>query len=156
MLNKLLGTLLMWIIGAPIYLPWLLARLGIYKGWYLAPFLPPFSWRRWIQLWPASAVFVCYPLIALSPLSDHAVMTVWAGISVAGVVLAVVMVIWNPGWAKPAWQRRLEERYTHRQINKFLETWRHMDHDEWGRLIETEEGLEELVKRAQGEERFRP
>lgn len=148
-MNKLLGVCIMWLLGAPIYLPGLLSLLGVYKGWYLAPFIPPFSWRRSIHAWPASAVFVCYPIIALSPLSDDAVMKVWAGVGVAGVVFAVALMIWNPRWAKPAWQRRLEDRYSHDEIDRlFVPAWRKMNRREWGRLIDTEEGLEQLVQMA--------
>lgn len=151
-MNKLLGIVGMWLLGVPIYLPWLLARLGIYKRWYFAPFIPPFSWRRWIQLWPLSAVFVCAPFIALSPLSDDIFMKMWAGVGITGVVLAVVMVLWTPGWAKPTWQRRLEDRYSHEEISDFIRVWKQMDFREWGRLIETEEGLEQLVQRARGQQ----
>lgn len=154
-MERLAAAIVSWLIGAPIYMPWLLARLGFYKGWYLAPFIPPFSWRRWILVWPMSAFFVCMPFVGLLPLSPDDKLNVLATIGVIGFVFAILLILWNPRWAKPAWQRRLEERYTHRQINKFLDVWRHMDRSEWGRLIETEEGLEELVRRAQGEERFR-
>ncbi|MEA3396498.1 MAG: hypothetical protein U9R05_03455 [Chloroflexota bacterium] len=77
-------------------------------------------------------------------------MKVWASVSVAGIVLTVVLGTWNPRWLKPAWQRRLEDRYSRDQIETFIRVWRQMDRREWGRLIETEEGLEELVRRARG------
>jgi hypothetical protein len=148
MIDKLLAVFAMWLVGAPIYLPGVLNLLGIYKGWYLAPFIPPFSWRRSIHAWPASAVFVCFP-ITLLPLSDDAVMKILASVGVAGVVFAITLMIWNPRWAKPAWQRRLEDRYSRDEIDLlFMPAWRKMNRKEWGRLIETEEGLEQLVQMA--------
>jgi hypothetical protein len=139
----------MWLLGSPLYLPWLLARLGIYKSWYFAPFMLPFSWRGWIQLWPMSAFFIFTPCIALMPMSDDIAMKLIAFIGITGVVLAFVMALWNPRWAKPAWQRRLEDRYSYETINNFIEVWRQMDFAEWSQLVETEEGLEKLVKIAQ-------
>jgi hypothetical protein len=149
MTDKMMATLVAWLLGSPIYLPWLLARLGLYKSWYFAKFIPPFSWRGWIQLWPLSAVFVCMPFIALLPVNDDLFMTLWAGIGVGGIIFAIVLVIINPRWAKPAWQRRLEDRYSYEMINNFIEVWRQMDFAEWSQLVETEEGLEKLVKIAQ-------
>lgn len=151
MIDKLLAILIMWLIGAPIYLPGLLARLGIYKNWYLVPFMPPFAWRGIIYMWPFSAFFICYPFIALSPLSDAQVMRVWVGIGILGLIISVIIGLWQPRWAKPTWQRRLEDRYDYDEIKfVFIPAWRKMDRKEWGRLIETEEGLEELVSIARG------
>ena len=154
MFNKLLGIIIMWLLGAPIYLPWVLSQLGFYRGWYLVSFMPPFIGKWTIHLWPLSAVFVCYPFIALSPLNDDVVMKVWAGVSIAGFILTLVLGICNPRWAKPAWQRRLEDRYSRDEIAEFLRVWRQMDRREWGRLIETEKGLKQLVKMAGGQ--YRP
>jgi hypothetical protein len=156
MIDKFLAVCVVWLLGAPIYLPWLLSRLGFYKGWYLAPSMPPFVWRGSIHLWPLSAVFVCYPLIALSPLNDDAVMKVWAGVGIASFILTLVLGVCNPRWAKPAWQRRLEDRYSHDEIATFVRVWRQMNRKEWGRLIETEEGLKQLVERAGGQYRRGP
>ncbi len=107
--------------------------------------MPPFSWRGWIQLWPASAVFVCYPVIALSPLSDDVVMQLWAIVSLVGIALALIMTLWTPRWAKPAWQRRLEDRFSHEQISAFISVWRKMPFSQWSDMIETEEGMLELA-----------
>jgi hypothetical protein len=155
-MDKLLAVCVMWLLGAPIYLPGLLARWGVYKSWYLVPWMPPFAWRGIVYMWPFSAVFVCYPFIALSPLSDDAVMKVWAGIGIGGAIFAIILGLWRPRWAKPAWQRRLEDRYDHDEIATFVRVWRQMDRKEWGRLIETEEGLKQLVERAGGQYRRGP
>lgn len=149
-MQKVLAIVAMWILGAPIYLPWLLARLGLYKRWYFAPFMPPFSWRGWIQLWPISAFFVFTPCIALLPIGDDLFITVIAGIGISGVIIALVLVLWTPSWAKPTWQRRLEDRYSHEEISRFIQVWRGMDFKEWSRLIETEEGTKTLVRMARG------
>ena len=149
MMEKTLAVLLLWLMGAPIYLPGLLTRIGLYKNWYLVPFMPPFAWRGIVHMWPFSAFFVCYPFIALSPLNDDQVMQAWAGIGIVGLIASAILGLWQPAWAKPTWQRRLEERYDSDEIKfVFIPAWRKMDRKEWGRLIETEEGLAELVRRA--------
>jgi hypothetical protein len=148
-MNKLLVFFVAWLIGALIYLPGLLARLEIYKVWYFAPFIPPFSWKRSIYAWPASIGFIFLPFLLFSPLSDDAVMVVFAGLTFAGALLAVVLMVCSPRWAKPTWQRRLEDRYSPEEINTvFIPAWRKINRREWGRLIETEEGLEQLVQMA--------
>lgn len=156
MIERLLASFVVWLLGAPIYLPWALSRLGVYKRWYLAPFIPPFSWRGCIQVWPLGAVFICAPFVGLLPLSVDARMRVLAGVSVAGILLALIMVVRTPRWAKAVWQRRLEDRYNHKEINSFIHVWRQMDFKEWGQLIETEEGLKQLVEKAGGQYRREP
>ena len=145
MINKILATLAMWLLAVPIFLPWLLARLSVYKRWYFAPFIPPFSWRGWIQLWPLSAFFICIPFLALTPLSDDMFMKSIVVVGVLGVIGAFVIVVWTPGWAKPAWQRRLEDRFSHEQISAFISVWRKMPFSQWSDMIETEEGMLELA-----------
>ena len=144
-MDWVIGSLLLWLLSMPVILPWILAKIGTYKRWYFAPFMPPFSWRRWIQLWPASAVFVCAPFIGLLPIAIELRMKIWAAIAVVGVILAIVMVLWTPGWAKPAWQRRLEDRFSHEQISAFISVWRKMPFSQWSDMIETEEGMLELA-----------
>jgi hypothetical protein len=151
MMEKILAILLLWLMGAPVYLPGVLARLGIYKSWYLVPFMPPFAWRGIVHMWPFSAIFVCAPFMSLLPLNEDERLQVLVGISIAGAILAVIIGLWQPRWAKPTWQRRLEDRYDYDEIKfVFIPAWRKMDRKEWGRLIETEEGLEELVSIARG------
>ncbi len=150
-MEKILAIFLLWLMGAPIYLPGVLARIGVYKSWYLAPFMPPFSWRRSIHLWPISAIFVCAPFMSLLPLNEDERLQVLAGIGIASVILAIALVIWNPRWAKPLWQRRLEDRYEYDEIKFiFIPAWRQMNRKRWGKLIETDEGLETLVRIARG------
>jgi hypothetical protein len=139
------GSLLASLFGLPIYLPWVLARIGIYKRWYLAYSLPPLIWGRAIFMWPVSAVFVCAPFIGLIPVGSDEKGTIWAIVSVAGVILAVIMVIWTPSWAKPKWQRYLEDCYSRAEIRTFILVWREMDRRTWGELLDSEEGIEELV-----------
>lgn len=140
-----LGSIFSILVGAPIYLPWVLARSGIYKRWYFAPFIPPFSWRGWIQLWPISALFVCAPIIGLLPINADERLTAWAIVGVGGVMFALVIVVWTPGWAKPSWQRRLEDRFSYKQITEFIHIWKNMPFHEWCNKIETETGMLELV-----------
>lgn len=70
-----------------------------------------------------------------------------------GFTIGIALALWAPGWAKPTWQRRLEDRYNQNEIDSFLRVWRRMNKKEWGRLIETDEGLEELVKMARNPSR---
>ncbi|MDY7076796.1 MAG: hypothetical protein SXV54_07705 [Chloroflexota bacterium] len=64
-------------------------------------------------------------------------------------LLCLVFAIWQPRWLKPTWQRRLEDQYSQAEINTvFRPAWRKMNHREWSHLIETEEGLEQLVQMA--------
>ena len=144
-MNLLLGTLMMWGFATPLYLPWLLARLGYYKKWYFAPFIPPFSWRGWIQVWPLSLFFVGSPLLALLPLTGNLRIMIWGLLGIIGLLLAIIMILWTPRWAKPAWQRRLEDRFSHEQISAFISVWRKMPFSQWSDMIETEEGMLELA-----------
>lgn len=98
-----------------------------------------------IQLWPLSAVFVCYPFIAISPLSDENVMKVWALVAVLGIIMSALMILKNPRWAKPLWQRRLEDLFSYEQISAFIKTWRNLPFSQWCNMIDTEEGMLELA-----------
>lgn len=129
----------------PIFLPWLLARLGYYKRWYLAPFIPPFSWRGWIQLWPLSAFFICIPLLALTSISDDVFMKSIVVVGTLGVIFAFLMVNKTPSWAKPEWQRRLEDLFSYEQISAFINSWHKLPFPKWSEMINTEEGMLELV-----------
>lgn len=144
-MEKIIGSIILWVFAAPVYLPWLLARFGHYKKWYFSRFVPPFSWRGWIQLWPLSSVFIFYPIIAISPLSDENVMKVWSWIAVFGIMSSIFMVLKTPRWAKPTWQRRLEDRFSHAQISAFIVTWRKLPFSTWCEMIETEDGMFELA-----------
>jgi hypothetical protein len=152
----LAGTFVLGSIGALLLLPSLLVRLGVWKTWYLAPSIPPFTFKRSFHLWPFALMFLCTPLIAILPLGDQAFELVIASIGIAGILLGIGLAVWAPRWAKPAWQRRLEDRYHHDEIATFVRVWRQIDRKEWGRLIETEEGLKQLVERAGGQYRRGP
>ena len=72
--------------------------------------------------------------------------------SLTGLVLAIIMMIWTPKWAKPKWQYYLESKYTQSEIrNTFIPAWRKMDQQEWGNLLDSEEGIAELVEYARNE-----
>jgi hypothetical protein len=96
------------------------------------------------------------PLLAVLPADSDTSMNIVAGIGVAGIVIGIILAFWAPRWAKPAWQRRLEDRYSYAEINTFLPVWQRMDHKEWGRLVGTEEGLKKLVEKARGQYRSDP
>lgn len=149
---KLLGTLILWFFAAPLCIPWILIRVGKYKRWYLAPFVPPFIWGRAFYGWPATAVFIFSPILAVLPVSDDTFMSLLGWISLVGVVLGIIMMIWTPGWAKPKWQRYLEAKYTGSEIRSTLiPVWRKMDRKKWSQLLDSEEGIEELVRIARQE-----
>ena len=144
-MNLLLGTLMMWGFGLPIYLPWVLSRLGYYKKWYFTPFIPPFALRGWIQVWPMSLFFVGSPFLALLPLTGDQRILLWGYLGIGGFFLAIVMIIWTPRCAKPPWQRHLENLFSHEQISAFIVTWRKMPFSKWCEMIDTEKGMLELV-----------
>jgi hypothetical protein len=151
-LKWFLGSIFSIVLGAPLYLPWVLARVGIYKRWYLAPFMPPLMWSRAIYAWPASALFITAPLVGLLPIDGDARGLVLGIVSMLGVVLAIVMILWTPGWAKPDWQRYLEDNYPWWEIRRvFIPAWQKMDRAYWSKLMDSEEGIEELVRMAREE-----
>ena len=130
-------------LGLPLYLPWLLARLGYYKRWYIVHFTPPFSWSRAVYVWPASLMFVSMPCVALLPVDSRE--NAWHIISFSGFILAIIMVIRPPGWAKPKWQRYLEANYSQAQIQRCIPLWREMERRQWSQLLDSEAGIDELV-----------
>ncbi len=139
-------TLVCWLFGAPLYLPYLFARFGHYKSWYVARFIPPFSWSRAVYFWPASVFFIFLPLLVFSPLDDKTAMAALAFIAFAGFILAPIIAIWTPRWLKPKWQRYLEDNYSQEEIRYFIPIWREMDKREWSAYLDSEEGIDELVK----------
>jgi hypothetical protein len=72
-------------------------------------------------------------------------MAILGGVSVAGIAFALVLVLWTPRWAKPVWQRRLEDRFSHEQISAFISVWRKIPFSQWSDMIDTEEGMLELA-----------
>ena len=135
------------LIGAPLYLPWIFARLGKYKQWYLAYFAPPFMWGKAIYAWPMSAFFIFTPIIGLLPITPESRTLVWGIIGVIGVILGFLMILWPPRWAKPTWQNYLEDKYSWLEIRKvFIPYWRQMDRSTWNTLMDSEEGIDELVR----------
>jgi hypothetical protein len=107
--------------------------------------MPPLIWKRAIFMWPAGAIFLCAPFVGMLPLSPDNRLSVLAVISVVGIILAIVMAIWTPRWAKPKWQRYLEDHYSPEEIHFFIPVWRNMNPQEWSKLLDSEEGIEELV-----------
>jgi hypothetical protein len=156
-MEKLVAMVVTWMLGLIVALPNLLMRAGFWKSWYLSPTIPPFAVKRMLYLGiPFSLFFWCLPIVLLLPIDDQAAMA-WSGrIGIAGVLLGIAIAFIAPSWAKPAWQRRLEDRYDQDEIAIFVRVWQQMDRKEWGRLIETEEGLKQLVERSGGQYRRGP
>lgn len=125
-------------------------RFGWYKTWYIKKTYPPFTYRAAIYFaFPFSLFWFFFPIVALLPIPRESK----SALAVVGMfgsfLLCLVFAIWQPRWLKPTWQRRLENRYNQAEIDTvFRPAWRGMDRREWGKLIETEEGLEQLVQMA--------
>ena len=148
-MEKIFASLLSLLIGLPLYLPWLLARTGKYKRWYLAYFAPPFMWHRAIFFFPASAFFVIVPFMAVLPVNPDLGEAIWGYVGLAGAIIGFLMMLWTPRWAKPKWQQYLEDNYPYSEIRRtFVPVWREMDRRQWSRLMDSEEGIDELVQLA--------
>ena len=148
-MERFWGSIFSILLGAPVYLPWIFIRMGKYKSWYLAPFMPPLMWGRAAYGWPASAVFVLAPFVGILPLAPDEKGIVMGIIGILGVIVAIIMILWTPDWAKPKWQRYLEEKYSWREIRGvFIPAWRKMDRQEWAALLDSEAGIRELVRQA--------
>lgn len=152
-MNLPLAFLIFWGLASLTFIPGLLMRLGIWKGWYLAKNTPPFGVKGFVYLaMPVSALFISGPFMALIPVDPGMRLEIWSYIGVAGFVIGIVLAIWQPWWAKPEWLRRLEDNYDYDEIKfVFLPAWRQMNHKEWGQLIETEAGLKELIRQARSQ-----
>lgn len=149
-MKLLFGVLIMWTIGSPLYLPWLLAKLGIYKRWYLIPFMPPVAWSKAIYMWPLSAYFICTPIVAMLGVTGEDFLIISSAIGFCGVFLAVLMLLRTPRWAKPKWQLYLEDNYSYQEIHQvFIPVWRKMDRHKWSQLLDSESGIRKLVRIAQ-------
>jgi hypothetical protein len=62
------------------------------------------------------------------------------------------MILWQPRWAKPDWQRYLEDNYSWSEIrNVLIPYWRQMDRSTWNTLMDSEEGIDKLVRMARKE-----
>ena len=156
MARYLLGTMLMWALGSPLYFPWILVRYGKYKSWYLTHLFPPFIGGRAIYAWPLCAFFIFSPILAMLPIDDETFMNALGVISLASIFFAAYMMIWTPKWAKPKWQRYIEANYSFREIrNVFVPAWRRMDRYEWSIQLDSEEGIQELVQLARDDHKNR-
>jgi len=148
-MEKVAAAIVSILLGAPLYVPWIFARTGKYKRWYLAYFAPPFMWNKAIFAWPASAFFVFTPILGLLPISNEVFMIAIGVIGVTGVILGFLMMLWTPDWAKPSWQRHLENKYDWIEIHQvFILYWRKMDRSTWNTLMDSNEGIDELVQMA--------
>ncbi len=146
-MDALWASIASFLLGFSFAVPWLIVRAGRWKSWYLAPLMPPLIWGRAIYGWPVGLMFIALPFLPLFGLQGDDFTAVSGYIGIAGVVLAFIMIIWTPAWAKPKWQRYLEDKYSWREIRGiFIPAWRKMDRKQWGQLLDSEEGIEELVR----------
>ena len=63
-----------------------------------------------------------------------------------GIIITPIIIIWTPSWAKPKWQRYLEENCSQEEIRVFIPVWREMDKQEWSDYLDSEEGIDKLLK----------
>jgi hypothetical protein len=106
-------------------------------------------WGKAIYAWPASAFFVFAPIVGLLPVSSDLRLFVWNIIGMIGLILGILMILWQPRWAKPPWQAYLEDNYQWWEIRRvFIPYWRQMDRQTWNMLMDSEEGIDELVAMA--------
>lgn len=138
-------------LGFPIYISWVLARIGFYKRWYLARFIPGISFSNSIYLFPMSLFFLIFPVLVFIKDTDlngglDLQGFVWSSAGVIGFFLSVYMVFWTPRWAQPRWVLYLEDTYSEVEIQRvFIPAWRKLDKLHWSAKMDTLEGIEEMV-----------
>ena len=116
-MNLPLAFLIFWGLASLTFIPGLLMRLGIWKGWYLAKNTPPFGVKGFVYLaMPVSAFFLSMPCTALIPVAPDTQSQIALYVGAAGFVFGIVLAIWQPWWAKPEWLRRLEDNYDYDEI----------------------------------------
>lgn len=149
MSDRLLASISSILFGVFFMLPWVMVRSGKHKRWYLAPFAPPLMWGRAVYMWPMGTFFLVLPFLPLFGFQKDALNNASGIIAITALVFAIIMIGWTPDWAKPKWQRYLEDKYTWSEIRgTFIPAWRKMDRKEWATLLDSEAGIRELVRRA--------
>ena len=136
----------------PFFALGLLIRLGIWKSWYLQRYYPVIAMKRSRHLGiPLGLLILLTPpclFVGSSLFTGVETMSyLWVAMIDFLLISGVVIAIWNPPWANPAWLQRLEAQYDEDTIRTLIANWRKMDRKEWGALIETQQGLDELVRR---------
>jgi hypothetical protein len=149
MADILKGILICFLMGLPFLALGMAIRLGMWKSWYLQRYYPVIAMKRSRHLAiPIGLIWFLLPICLLTrpegPAAWNRVTIMGFGVLLVGIALA----IWEPGWMNPTWQRRLEAQYDGGTIRTLIAKWRKMDRKEWGGLIETQQGLDELVRRA--------
>lgn len=123
-------------------------RSGRSKGWYLRTYRP-FGRKLLLPLCISlSLAWFTLPVVAILPIPKESRSVLGQIGMLSPLVLTPLLAIWQPWWLDPVWLRRLESQYDRGTIKALIENWRKMDRAEWGRLIETQQGLDELVRRA--------
>ncbi len=135
-------------LGFPIYISWILARIGFYKRWYLARFIPGLSFSKSIYIFPFSLFFLIFPVLVFIE-DDNIGYFIWSSAAIVGLILSIYMVFWTPRWAKPRWVLYLEDKYGEFEIKHiFIPEWRKLDKLAWSAKMDTPEGIEEMVAHA--------
>ena len=143
--NWLLVILVVFLISSPIYLPWILFRIGRLKRIFVAPRLPPVLWWKGIYGWPLSLVIISPPFFYLAGFRGEEILEATATLSSGAIIFALLLIIWTPNWAKPKWLRYLSKNYAHDEIARFVPVWRQMG-NEWAELMDSEDGIDKAVR----------
>jgi hypothetical protein len=137
----------------PFFALGLLIRLGLWKSWYLQKYYPVIAMKgsRHLGIPLGLLILLTPPCLFVGSALFARVETMsdcWVGMGSFLLISGVVIAMWNPPWANPPWLQRLEAQYDEDTIRTLIANWRRMDRKEWGGLIETQQGLDELVRRA--------
>jgi len=134
--------LILWVLG-------ILMRVGRWKTWFLKRDLPPVTMKASLYAaFPLGLAFLAAPVINIVASSEMQAARVAIGFLWSMAILGTILALWQPRWLKPIWLQRLDSQYDSDTINALIAEWRKMDRKEWGALIETQQGLDELVRRA--------
>jgi hypothetical protein len=136
-------------IGLAFWVLGILIRVGVWKAWFLKQDLPPIRMRASVYVvFPLGLAFLAAPIINIAASSEMQAANAATAFLGSVAVLGTILALWQPWWLKPTWLQRLESQYDSDTINALIAEWRKMDRKEWGALIETQQGLDELVGRA--------
>lgn len=117
-------------------------RIGKIKNWWLTQFNPVVPEAGAYISIPIGIILIIWGLAALSNDVD-----LWGTVlDYTGIlfIVAIIIIIWRPRWLLPRWLRWLEDN--HNDILPLLKREAQIiGSREWGKRIETQEGLEEWV-----------
>lgn len=148
------STLAVMSCGFLLLLPWVCAKMGWYKEWYIVPVSLVLGPRRHIYMWPMSIFFLIVPILFLIR-DKELVGSIWIGTAVVSIILTIYMMAFPPRWARPNWILDLENRYSMDEIRRsFRPAWWHYTRQgreyrkRWSKMMDTPHGIDEMVEYA--------